>query len=84
MAANTIIDGGILMAFVSTGSTKYPMIWSTGVKLDEKIEMKKRTSKDSGNSEEQYPGRKSWSISNDNFYGIATGTTQTYATLRNI
>lgn len=84
MAANTIIDGSVLMAFIGTGSTKTPIIFSTAVKLDEKTDMNDRTNKGSVNSKEVYPGRDSWSVSSDAFYSIATGTTHTYTTLRAI
>lgn len=68
--------GGDLMVFVGTGSTKYPVAFSTTAKLSISMKTRDISSKDSGDWVEKAAGKFEWNASTDALTSFsATGST---------
>jgi hypothetical protein len=86
MSANSskYIYGGDIMYFISSGSTKYPLCFSTSANLSMTAEMLERKTKDSGNWKEVKPVTYSFEGGSEGTMNYeATGNTQGIETLFN-
>jgi TP901-1 family phage major tail protein len=62
---NKIIFGGSMMIFITSGTTKYPVGFSTSAKIDISTDIREISSKDSGNWKDKIPGKNDWKASTE-------------------
>lgn len=73
---NKIVYGGSMMLFVTSGSTKYPIGFSTSAKLDLTMDVRDISSKDSGYWKEKAAGKWDWNASTEGLMAYSlTATT---------
>ena len=75
---SSLVYGGDLMLFMSSGATKTPLAFSTSAKLSISLGTKDASNKDSGYFSEKIGGRFDWNMSTDGLLSYTvSGSTNT-------